>query len=147
MREWLEEYDGYAKAAVKMRKRSYAPYSHYCVGAALVTVDGEVYTGCNIENAAYSPGNCAERTAIFKAVSEGKRDFRLIVITGGEKSMNGSHICTPCGMCRQVIREFCRDDFLILCPEIDEEGRITDHRIYTLKELLPDSFGPENLGF
>ena len=85
---------------------AYAPYSHFKVGAALLTEDGEVYTGCNIENAAFGPGNCAERTAIFKAVSEGKRDFLAICIVN-ENQDGGHDFCPPCGVCRQVMAEFC----------------------------------------
>ena len=85
---------------------AYAPYSHFKVGAALLTEDGEVYTGCNIENAAFGPGNCAERTAIFKAVSEGKRDFLAICIVN-ENRDGGHDFCPPCGVCRQVMAEFC----------------------------------------
>jgi len=113
--------------------RAYAPYSHYYVGAALLCADGTVYTGCNIENAAYGPTNCAERTAFFKAVSEGHRAFSAIALCGG---MEGKIdlLCTPCGVCRQVMREFCRDDFLIHMTD----GQTIETR--TLAQLLPMSF-------
>lgn len=118
---------------------SYAPYSHFKVGAALETEDGIVYGGCNIENAAFGPGNCAERTAIFKAVSEGKRNFRRIVIVGG-KDGQVSDFCSPCGVCRQVMREFCQKDFEIILAKSRKEWKT-----YSLEELLPESFGPETL--
>lgn len=112
---------------------SYSPYSGFKVGAALLCGDGEIYTGCNIENAAYSPTNCAERTAFFKAVSEGKRDFKAIAIVGG-KDGEISDFCYPCGVCRQVMAEFCDGDFEIITTDSKE---IKSH---TLKELLPESF-------
>ena len=95
------------QAAVKARKMAYAPYSGFFVGAALLTKDGKVYTGCNIENASYTPTNCAERTAFFKAVSEGERAFEAIAVVGG-KGEELSELCAPCGVCRQVMTEFCR---------------------------------------
>jgi len=115
---------------------SYSPYSGYRVGAALLCKDGSVYAGCNIENAGYSATNCAERTAFFKAVSEGKKDFTAIAICGG-KDGEIDGVFPPCGVCRQVMREFCEDEFLIHLATKDgiEE--------YTLKELLPVSFRPE----
>ena len=118
-----------------MQGMSYAPYSGFNVGAALLTADNEIYGGCNIENAAYSPTICAERTAIFKAVSEGKKDFRAIAIVGGEKGEIGD-LCFPCGVCRQVMAEFCDpDSFLIITR--NREGKTV---IHTLRELLPESF-------
>ena len=119
---------------------AYAPYSHFKVGASLLTEDGEVYTGCNIENAAFGPGNCAERTAIFKAVSEGKREFAAIAICGG-KDGEAEDYCPPCGVCRQVMREFCGPSFRVLLVKGTGE-----RREFTLAELLPESFGPDNLG-
>ena len=113
---------------------AYAPYSHFKVGAALLTEDGEVYTGCNIENAAFGPGNCAERTAIFKAVSEGKRDFLAICIVN-ENQDGGHDFCPPCGVCRQVMLEFCKPDFEIILA-IDRER----YKIVTLEELTPLGF-------
>ena len=112
---------------------AYAPYSGFYVGAALLCADGSVYQGCNIENAAYGPTNCAERTAFFKAVFDGHRAFKAIAICGGK----GGHITgafPPCGVCRQVMREFCDDDFLIYL--VDDRGFETR----TLAQLLPDSF-------
>lgn len=126
--------------ARKARKLSYAPYSKFAVGAALLSKKGKVYLGCNIENAAYSPCICGERTAIFKAVSEGERDFEAIAIVGGPISGEKAQFCPPCGVCRQVMREFCMDDFKIILG-----GAGDDCKEYTLKDLLPESFGPENL--
>lgn len=128
------------QAAAKAREFSYSPYSEYMVGAALLTAEGEIFTGCNIENAAYGPSNCAERTALFKAVSEGKRSFLAIAITGGKR--NGeSDFAAPCGVCRQVMAEFCNPDaFQIIVAK-----SITEYKIFTLKELLPEAFGLANL--
>ena len=117
---------------------AYAPYSGFYVGAALLCADGSVYQGCNIENAAYGPTNCAERTAFFKAVFDGHRAFKAIAICGGK----GGHVTgafPPCGVCRQVMREFCDDDFLIYL--VDDRGFETR----TLAQILPDSFQPTNL--
>ena len=117
---------------------AYSPYSGYKVGAALLCKDGSVYTGCNIENAGYSATNCAERTALFKAVSEGKREFTSIAICGGKDGVLDGEF-PPCGVCRQVMQEFCEDEFLIYLASKD--GIET----YTLKELLPMSFRPETV--
>ena len=128
------------EAAKEAKKYSYAPYSNFHVGAALYCKDGSIYTGCNIENAAFTPTNCAERTAFFKAVSEGVRDFRAICIVGG---MNGvlSGYTAPCGVCRQVMMEFCDPEtFQIILAAADGK-----YKIYRLKELLPEGFGPDNL--
>ena len=113
--------------------QAYAPYSGFFVGAALLCGDGTVYQGCNIENAAYGPTNCAERTAFFKAVYDGHRDFKAIAICGG-KGGNVTGAFPPCGVCRQVMREFCEDDFLVYL--VDETG----FQIRTLSQILPDSF-------
>lgn len=128
------------RKALEMRAYSYVPYSHFHVGAALLCEDGTVYGGCNIENAAYTPTNCAERTAFFKAVSEGKRSFLAIAIAGGPEGAEKLDYCPPCGVCRQVMREFCGADFEILLAVSP-----TEWRTYTLQELLPESFGPDNL--
>lgn len=124
--------------AIEARKMAYAPYSHHYVGAALLTKGGKVYTGCNVENAAYSPTNCAERTAIFKAVSEGEREFAAISIVGGVGD-SLSELCAPCGICRQVLAEFSDADMRIVMGTPD---KIT---VSTLGELLPYSFGKNNL--
>ena len=120
--------------AIKAREMAYAPYSEFAVGAALLCKDGTVYTGCNIENSSFGATNCAERTAIFKAVSEGAGDFEAIAVVGakhGEPLM----FCPPCGICRQVMTEFCDlDSFLVVLSDGKEE------KIYTLREMLPHSF-------
>lgn len=119
---------------------SYAPYSGFNVGAALLAKNQAVYTGCNIENAAYTPTNCAERTAFFKAVSEGVRDFEAICIVGG-KNQKATGYTAPCGVCRQVMMEFCNPKTFKIIPAIDREN----YRIYTLEDMLPQGFGPANL--
>ena len=124
--------------AAEAMGKAYAPYSGFQVGAALLCSDGTVFTGCNIENAAYSPTNCAERTAIFKAVSEGRRDFTAIAVCGG-KGGRITNLCTPCGVCRQVLREFCKDDFPVYLAHKD------GYKTLTLGDLLPYSFGEESL--
>ena len=119
--------------AKQAMEKAYAPYSGFQVGAALLCADGSIYTGCNIENASFSPTICAERTAFAKAVSEGKRDFTAIAVCGGK----GGHItglCTPCGVCRQVMAEFCKEDFQVLLVKPD------GYELRTLAQLLPDSF-------
>ena len=123
-------------AAQAMLERSYAPYSHFPVGAALECADGSVFTGCNIENAAFSPSICAERTAVAKADSEGHRDFVRIAVAGGTE-----RFCPPCGLCRQVLAEFAGDDLEVLL--VNSSGAV---RETTLGELLPMRFGEENLG-
>ena len=126
--------------ALEARHFSYCPYSGFAVGAALLCEDGTVYTGCNIENAAFTPTSCAERTAFFKAVSEGKRSFLAIAVVGGPSEREPEDFCAPCGVCRQVMREFCAGDFLIYLQGPD--GTV---KTMTLAELLPQSFGPENV--
>jgi len=128
------------REAMKYRKNSYSPYSGFKVGAALLTVDNEIYGGCNIENAAYSPTNCAERTAFFKAVSEGKREFCGIAIVGG-KGDEPDEYCAPCGVCRQVMMEFCDPKtFLIIVARSER-----DYMAYTLEEMMPFGFSGKNL--
>lgn len=126
--------------ATEQLKFSYVPYSHFHVGAALLAKNGEIYTGCNIENAAYTPTNCAERTAFFKAVSEGVREFQAICIVGGKNGMLTEY-APPCGVCRQVMMEFCDPEtFQIILATSKEQ-----YDIFTLKEMLPLGFGPANL--
>lgn len=128
-------------AAIEARRNSYSPYSHYQVGAALLTVDGRVVTGCNIENAAYGPSNCAERTAFFKAVSDGLREFSAIAIVGSPEGEELTQYAYPCGVCRQVMMEFCEpESFQVIVAKSE-----ADYRVMTLAELLPEGFGPENL--
>ena len=127
-------------AAMAQLERAYAPYSHFKVGAALLTEEGRIYTGCNIENAAYTPTNCGERTAFFKAVSEGERSFRAICIVGGMDGVPTDYTA-PCGVCRQVMMEFCSpEEFEIILARGAE-----DYQVYKLKDLLPRGFGPGNL--
>lgn len=126
--------------AIEQLKFSYTPYSNFKVGAALLTKSGKIYTGCNIENASYTPTNCAERTAIFKAVSEGVRDFQAICIVGG-KDGNLTEYTAPCGVCRQVMMEFCNPKTFQIILAVDKER----YEIYTLEELMPLGFGPLNL--
>ena len=137
-----EFYEDLCKKALKAREMSYCPYSDFAVGAALASDDGSVYTGCNIENAAFTPGNCAERTALFKPVSEVKRKFLAIAIAGGRK---GAKVpldeCPPCGVCRQVMMEFCDPKTFEIVLARSEH----DYRICLLGDLLPLGFGPGNI--
>lgn len=126
--------------AIDARTRAYTPYSHFKVGAALLTKDGKIFKGCNIENAAYTPSNCAERTAIFKAVSEGEREFAAIAIVGSMEGETNTLPTGPCGVCRQVMAEFCSLDMPVIIAKTPE-----DYVQMTLGELLPLSFGPANL--
>ena len=128
------------ETAIAQLDHSYTPYSNFKVGAALLTKNGDIYTGCNIENAAYTPTNCAERTAFFKAVSEGVRDFQAICIVGGKDGVLTEY-AAPCGVCRQVMMEFCNPKTFQIILAIDKER----YDIYTLEELLPQGFGPSNL--
>ena len=121
--------------AEEARKEAYCPYSGFSVGAALLCADGAMYTGCNIENAAYGVSNCAERTAFFRAVSEGRREFLAIAIVGGKRGGPVREFCAPCGVCRQVMAEFCGLDFEVLLTDGKSLQRLS------LGELLPHSFG------
>lgn len=126
--------------AIGQLKYAYTPYSNFKVGAALLTKGGKIYTGCNIENAAYGPSNCAERTAFFKAVSEGEREFQAICIVGG---MNGvlTDYTAPCGVCRQVMMEFCEVDKFQIILVVDKEN----YKTFLLRDLFPMGFGSRNL--
>ena len=126
------------EAAISVMNNAYAPYSDFKVGAAILTKDGRVFVGCNIENAAYSAGICAERTAIGNAISSGAKEFIKIAIVGGKKGEIVDY-CPPCGICRQVLSEFCGEDFEIL---LYNGERVKNH---LLKELLPFGFGSEKL--
>ncbi len=128
-------------AALEAREKSYSPYSNYMVGAALIAGSGKIYRGCNIENASYGATNCAERTAVFKAVSEGERQLVAIAIVGGPKDSDIplTGYAFPCGICRQVLREFANPDKLVVIVARSED----DYKVYSLSDLLPDSFGPE----
>ena len=130
------------KKAYEVQKFSYSPYSGFTVGAALLTKTGKVYTGCNIENAAFSPTNCAERTAFFKAISEGEKEFQAIAVVGNKKEAAKEEweFCTPCGVCRQVMLEFVNpEEFMVIL------GKGEEIKTFTLKQLLPESFSPEML--
>lgn len=130
--------------AFAARKQAYAPYSRFAVGAALLTRNDKIYTGCNVENASFGATNCAERTAVFKAVSEGEKEFKAIAIVGGGADTPEGELLAdyayPCGVCRQVLREFCDKDLQILVAK-----SMKDYKEYTLEELLPFGFGGENL--
>lgn len=129
-------YESLIKAAIEAKELAYAPYSKFRVGAALLTEEGNIFTGCNVENAAFSPSICAERTAVAKAVSEGYRNFRAIVVTGD----NGDYL-TPCGVCRQVLAEFCDlEKFVVIMANSEN-----DYKEMKLGELFPGAFGKENL--
>lgn len=119
--------------AEQARAFSYAPYSHFTVGAALLTADGKVYTGCNIENASFSATVCAERTALYRAVAEGNRDFVALAVIGGAQGERGG-FCAPCGICRQVLSEFCNADFTVILGSVDA------FELYALSSLLPLAF-------
>lgn len=127
-----ESWDNLIQLAIQARDNAYAPYSNYKVGAALLTTDGKVFLGCNVENASYGPSMCAERVAIFKAVSEGYKEFQAIAVA----TVNGG---TPCGVCRQVLREFA-PNLVVIVSDVK-----SNHQVLTLAELLPHSFGPEHL--
>ncbi len=131
--------DRLAQEALQNREKAYVPYSGFAVGAALLAENGRIYGGANIENAAFGPTNCAERTALFSAVFAGERHFAAIAVAGGKAGNPISDFCAPCGVCRQVMREFCGPDF-----EIFLVGPHSVRR-YTLSELLPESFGPDDL--
>ena len=128
-------------SAIEARKKAYTPYSHFKVGAAVLTGELRIYTGCNIENAAYSPGICAERNVIYKAVSEGARKLKAIAVVGDKEGDAITQYAFPCGVCRQVMREFCNpDEMMVIVAKSCEE-----YQTYTLNQLLPESFGPDHL--
>ncbi len=130
----MTDYKMLVTEAYEAQKMSYSPYSGFAVGAALLTKEGKIYRGCNIESATFSPTNCAERTAIFKAVSEGERNFAAIAIVGNDKSkpIGTGDYCPPCGVCRQVMTEFCSADFeIVLAKNYD------NYKVYTLEQLVP----------
>ncbi len=132
----MTDYKQLVQEAYEAQKYAYAPYSNWVVGAALLTKNGKIYRGCNIENAMFTPSSCAERTAIFKAISEGETDFVAIAVVGNDKNkaIGDGDYCAPCGVCRQVMREFCSGNFeIILARDYD------DYKVYTLDDLLPFS--------
>ncbi len=126
--------------AIEQLANAYVPYSGFRVGAALLAKNGTIYTGCNIENAAYTPTNCAERTAFFKAVSEGVRQFDAICVVGGKDGVLTEY-AAPCGVCRQVMMEFCNPDTFQIILAVSEEN----YDVFTLRQILPQGFGPNNL--
>ncbi len=134
----MTDYAPLMAMAQRAREQSYSPYSHFRVGAALLTASGKIYTGCNIENAAFSATVCAERTAFFKAVSEGERAFEAIAIVGGKEGETAP-FCAPCGVCRQVMAEFCRKDFKLIL------GNESHFEVFTLDMVLPFSFTQDDL--
>ena len=136
----MTDYKELIKEAINARNFAYSPYSNFAVGAALLTESGKIYKGCNIENASFTPTNCAERTAVFKAVSEGERNFKAIAVVGGKLNEKVSEYITPCGVCRQVLSEFCSEDFIIISAKNED-----DYKIYTLKDLFPGSFSKESV--
>lgn len=129
------------RRAMKAREYSYSPYSNFSVGAAILSESGKIYTGCNIESASYTPTICAERVALFKAVSEGEREFKMLALVGGSKNVEKKtgEIISPCGVCRQMLYEFGKDMKIVMA---DNEEK---YEIRTLEELLPYGFGPDNL--
>lgn len=128
------------QAAIDSLKHAYVPYSKFKVGAALLTKTNKIYNGCNIENASYTPTNCAERTAFFKAVSEGEKEFSAIAIVGGMEGKLKDY-CPPCGVCRQVMMEFCNpEQFIVILAK-----SVEDYWVYTLKDIMPLGFSPKNL--
>ena len=138
----MNKYEELISMALDARRMAYAPYSKFKVGAALLGANGVVYMGCNVENSSYPATNCAERTAIFSAVSDGQLEFDAIAVVGGLEDASTLDFCPPCGVCRQVMREFCNPKtFEIIVAKNENE-----YKVFTLEELLPESFGPENLG-
>lgn len=135
-----EQIQSLIRAAFSARRFAYTPYSHFQVGAALLAKSGTVYTGCNIENAGYTPTNCAERTALFKAVSEGERQFSAIAIVGSMQGTVNTLVTGPCGVCRQALYEFGGPELTVIMAKTEE-----DYIVTTLGELLPYGFGPANL--
>jgi cytidine deaminase len=136
------DYAGLIRQALAAREGAYAPYSGFLVGAALLTAAGAVYTGCNIENAAFTPGNCAERTAFFKAVSEGCRQFTAIALVGARRGKEPAAFdyVFPCGVCRQVMAEFCGPDFEVVAAKGPQ-----DYQVFLFRELFPQAFGPGSI--
>ena len=133
-----EFFDLLLEKALQARKKSYCPYSHFSVGAALLAEDGSVYTGANIENASYTPTVCAERVAFFDAVLAGKRTFRAIAVVGGGEGEEPTNFCPPCGVCRQVMSEFCTKDFQIILYDGKQP------KVFTLDEIFPLRFELKN---
>ena len=136
----LEEKKELIRMALEAREKAYVPYSDFMVGAALRAKDGHIYTGCNVENAAFTPTSCAERTALFKAVSEGEREFTAIAIVGSKVGEKNTLVTGPCGVCRQALFEFGGPSLTVIMAKSED-----DYIVTTLGELLPYGFGPANL--
>ena len=135
------DYKNLIENALEARKMAYAPYSDFAVGAALLAANGQIFTGCNIESASFSPTNCAERTALFTAIAQGVKDFTAIAVVGGKIGETKLDYCAPCGVCRQMLAEFCTPvEFKVIIAKTEN-----DYLVKTLEELLPMSFGPERL--
>ena len=134
------DYKALIREAIAAREDSYSPYSNFMVGAALLAANGNVYRGCNIENAAYSPSNCAERTAFFSAVAAGERGFCAIAVAGWTRDGSPGY-AYPCGVCRQVMMEFCDPESFVVITAAGEN----DYTAFALKEILPNGFGPSDL--
>ena len=135
------DYKNLIENALEARKMAYAPYSDFTVGAALLAANGQIFTGCNIESASFSPTNCAERTALFTAIAQGVKDFTAIAVVGGKIGETKLDYCAPCGVCRQMLAEFCTPvEFKVIIAKTEN-----DYLVKTLEELLPMSFGPERL--
>lgn len=124
------------REAMLARENAYAPYSGFLVGAALLSENGKVYRGCNVENAAFSPSNCAERTALFSAICDGVRRFQAIAVVGAPRTVQEFSFCFPCGVCRQTLSEFCAPDFVVIVARSEN-----DYETHTLDQLLPHCFG------
>lgn len=137
----MNRYEELIEMALEARKLAYAPYSKFKVGAALLGKNGVVYRGANIENASYPATNCAERTAFYNAIMDGQKEFEAIAIVGGAEAADELDFCAPCGICRQVMREFCEPGAF----EIIVARSRNEYKVFTLADLLPESFGPENL--
>ena len=134
------DYAALVREAFAARENAYAPYSDFLVGAALLAENGKVYRGCNVENAAFTPGSCAERTALYAAVAEGVRRFRAIAIVGAKREAGTFAFCFPCGVCRQALSEFCQPSFEVVVAKSE-----TDYQVYRLDVLLPHGFGGDSL--
>ena len=135
-----EKYIRLINKAFEIRKKAYTPYSGYKVGAALLCGNGKIYLGCNIENSAFGPSICAERTAFVEAVKNGERDFDAIAIVTGHDNADVYEMASPCGVCRQFMSEFCKDDFKIIMTKMSRDGELLDSKMFTMNEILPDRF-------
>ena len=137
----MEKIENLITSALNARQKAYTPYSNFKVGAAILTADNSIYEGFNIECAAYSVCNCAERTALFRALYDGHRNIKAICVVGGKENEEIKDFCPPCGVCRQALREFCNpEEFKVILAT-----NTKNYKIFTLAQLLPESFGPNNL--